>query len=167
MFAATDMSASLIFAEQGTAANSISRFLFNGGGNGLIFRPGKVRVKCGKPVDSAGHCGSNHCPSRSKLSIEWNEGADKGCVWPPETFGVELQRLTMSQAKWHQVSYNEIIVDAKSWKAHMPDAVDAIFGNRDAHAQFLKAYASHGVNERTHPFVTMDPGDWIRPLRMG
>lgn len=158
-----DMSASMIFAEQQRAAGSLRAVLFNGGYFGIIFRPGVTKIKCGKPQDSGGSCGDYHCPWRSHTNIDWNEGDDKFCNWTPETFGVELQRLTAWQAAYHRPAYNEIIIDAEHWRAHMPDVIEAIYGDRRVLEQFVRAYP--GVSEQTHPFLTLDAANWDEPFQ--
>ena len=80
---------------------------------------------------------------------------------------MELQRLTEWQAAFHRLSYNEIIVDAPHWRTHMPAVIDAIFGDRDAHAQFLQDYAGQGVTAETHPFLVLDPMSWDVPFAIG
>jgi hypothetical protein len=161
---AVGMSCSMIFAEQLTAGNTLTRALFNGGATGIILRPGVTKLNCGKPDDTGGECKDRVCPWRSKVEIPFNEGEDKFCNWPPKTFGVELQRLTEWQAASQRLMYNEIIVDSPHWRAHMPDIIEGIYGNRQAHEEFLRAYASHGVSTQTHPFLAFDPSNWKSPF---
>ena len=132
-----------------------------GAGSGVLFRPGATKLLCGKPVDSSGQCGGA-CAGR--LGSEWSEAADKMCTWPPKEFGGQLQRLTAFQTKWKNLFYNEIIVDAKAWRQNLPDCVEAIFGNRVHHQNFLDAY---GLTEETHPFLSLDLDDWGSPFRAG
>ena len=136
----------------------------NGGSAGLIFRPGITKLECGKPVDSVGTCQvwGGWC-KHSRIHLPWTEANDKMCAWRVADFGPQLQRLTAYQEKGGlSDQYNEIIVSSKWWLAHNPDMVEAIFGDRKAHAAFLSEF---GLTEATHPFVWLDRGDWTNPIR--
>ena len=140
----------------------------NGGTAGLIFRPIITRVSCGKPVDSVGTCKvwGGWCKA-SRIRAPWNEAQDKMCAWRPADFGPQLQRLTDYQAATHSLDdqYNEIVLPAKWWVDHLPDVVEAIFGDRAAHGRFLAAYAHAGVSARTHPYVYLNRNDWHNPIK--
>jgi hypothetical protein len=57
----------------------------------------------------------------------------------------------------------QIVLDSKYWKDHMPDSVEAIFGNRAAHAEFIKRY---GRTEADFPHLELDLWNWETPLRV-
>lgn len=166
-----EIAASLIFGEQRAAMGHHQIPLYpgkNGGTAGLIFRPGITKLLCGKAVDSVGTCHvyGGWCKA-SRLHMPWTEGQDKLCAWRTKDFGLSLQRLTQYQARYHHLDemYNEIIVSASWWKQHNPDAIEAIFGDRRAHARFLAAFAHRGVSAATHPYVELDRGNWVSPIR--
>jgi hypothetical protein len=119
-------------------------------------------VRCGKATDSSGKCGAQ-CASE-RLSAPWSEADDKMCGWAPAHFGAELQRLTAYQTTYHDLWYNEIIIDAAKWRAHLPECVEAVFGSRGHHEQFLAAF---GLTEETHPFLEIDLHDWDTPVKAG
>ena len=106
-----------------------SRVSFGGpNAAGLIFKPGVTRIRCGKADDSAGHCGG-WC---GRTHGEWEEARDKLCAWRPQDFGAQLQRLTEYQLKWGRAFYNEIIIDAPSWRSQLPRVIEGIFGSCEA-----------------------------------
>lgn len=74
-----------------------------------------------------------------------------------------------SARKVKRLFYNEIIVDAVHWRAHMPDAVEAVYGSRALHQKFLEYYQGEGVTATSHPFVGIDVADrfggaWTAPF---
>ena len=123
---------------------------------GLIFRPGATRIRCGKAVDSAGHCGG-WC---ERTHGEWIEAIDKLCAWHPKDFGSQLQRLTEAQLKWRSLFYNEIIIDAPWWRSHLPDVIEGIFGSRELHRAFVSEF---GLDE-TFPLLHLDTRNWETPF---
>lgn len=161
---ATDQSGSLVCGQNKVAGQRIPLFGGRAAQSGIIFKPGSTRVKCGKPSDSSGKCIAWCDRSRASLSVPWSEAIDKQCAWQPKDFGVQLKRLVKHQVTYSYLWYNEIIIDAVHWRAHMPDVVEAIFGNRDAHQAFL---AEFDLSERSHPFLELDSMDWTSPFREG
>jgi hypothetical protein len=189
---ATDMSASLIFAASVAASGSIqlcapyqfephsealrklrsnclckreltlysSRVSFGlPGAAGLIFRPGVTRIRCGKADDSAGHCG-RWC---GRTSGEWVEAYDKLCAWRPQDLGSQLQRLTEYQLKRGRYFYNEIIIDAPSWRSHLPRVIEGIYGSRELHRAFVVEY---GLDEDEFPLLQLDRHDRETPFSL-
>ena len=65
-----------------------------------------------------------------------------------------LERLTLYQARYHRLYYNEIIIDAKHWRKWVPYVVEAIVGDSGIHRAFLHAY---GLSATTHPHPTLTP----------
>lgn len=161
---ATDQSASLVCAQQKVEGQRIPLFGGAAAVSGIIFKPGRTKVKCGKPSDSSGKCLAWCDRSRSSASVPWSEAIDKQCAWKPQDFGVQLKRLVTHQVKYSYLWYNEIIVDAPHWRTHLPGAVEAIFGNRKAHRAFL---AEFHLSEQSHPFLELDSLDWTSPFREG
>ena len=166
------MSTSLIFASQRTAMPQIPLFGGqNGGTAGLILRPGITKVSCAKAVDSAGDCPAPDKPwrpwcSSARRTQPFSMGVDKLCAWHVKDIGPQLKRLTEFQAQHHSLlEYNEFVVDSAWWRSHMPDVVEAVFGDPSAHRAFVDAYRSQGVSEATHPYVRIDRGDWNAPIK--
>ena len=160
---ATQMSASLVFAAQHVPGKPLPLFKGpRGAATGLLFRPGATKILCGKPVDSSGQCGGS-C-GKDRLSSPWSESADKFCSWQPDEFGPNLKRLTEYQTTYKNSFYNEIIIDSKHWREHLPECVEAVFGNRVHHEAFLKAF---GLTEETHPFLALDVTNWEAPFGAG
>ena len=52
----------------------------------------------------------------------------------------------------------------QSWPKELQEAV---FGDRTVYKKFLAAYSDVGVNEHTHPFVSLNRQDWNHPIRAG
>jgi len=154
------MSASIVFAANKVAGKPIP--LCSTGLKGLVFRPRLTRIRCGKSVDSAGHCGGWCDPGRSDESVVWSESYDKLCAWHPKDVGVQLHRLSNSQTKTANLFYNEIIIDAVSWRAQLPGVIEAIYGDRALHSRFLHTY---GLDAAQLPFLTINRMDWENPFR--
>ena len=137
-----------------------SRVSFGGpNAAGLIFKPGVTRIRCGKADDSAGHCGG-WC---GRTHGEWEEAYDKLCAWRPQDFGAQLQRLTEYQLKWGRAFYNEIIIDAPSWRSHLPGVIEGIYGSRELHRAFVLQY---GLDEDKYPLLQLDRHDRERPFSL-
>ena len=62
----------------------------------------------------------------------------------------------------HELFYNEIVIDAPHWRQNLPEAVEAVFGDRDAHRNFLRTF---GLSAQTHPFLEIDLTNWDEPFR--
>ena len=78
---------------------------------------------------------------------------DKLCAWRPKNVGKELQRLNTygKSRKW--LEYNEFVVPSLWWSEHMPDVIEAIIGDAQVHAAFLRSYR---LTADTHPLVYID-----------
>ena len=159
---ATQMSSSLIFGEMRNTGKALRDAVFTGaqGTRGLIFRPSATKLLCGKASDSSGSC-LGYCRGRTRLSVPWNEAYDKFCTWRVKDFGVELHRLGDYQQRHRRLWYNEIIIDAAHWRNHLPNVIEAIYGDRDMHTAFLEHY---GVTPMTHPYVELDLNNWDAPF---
>ena len=110
---------------------------------------------------------SSHLRSTRRLTATrrpWNEAADKLCAWAPQDFGVSLRRITEHQIEYKRLWYNEIIIDAKHWRSHLPDQVEAIFNNPENHRRFLAAFPH--LTAETHPHVLLDATNWHSPFSM-
>ena len=88
----------------------------------------------------------------------------KLCAWAPQDFGVSLRRITEHQIEYKRLWYNEIIIDAKHWRSHLPDQVEAIFNNPENHRRFLAAFPH--LTPETHPHVLLDATNWHSPFSM-
>ena len=169
---ALEQSGSMVFAAQRVAGASLPLFA-GGAAGGIIFAPGAAtKVKCGKAKDSAGTCAvwspvgtSPWCPSvpgEIHDRADWNEPGDTcGYAWRPQDVGNYLQRLTAWQQHWQRVEYNEIVIDAPHWRAHLPDAIDAIIGNRRAYQALIDRYDIDPVRV---PLVSLDASNWETPF---
>ena len=158
---AKDMSASIVFSANKLPNKPIPLFGAAHGG-GLIFRPGLTRIRCGKAVDSAGHCGA-WCEI-TDVNVPWSEDPDKLCSWRPQNIGLQLQRLSTMQARYASLDYNEIIIDAVSWRDQLPGVIEAIYGDRALHHRFLREY---GLDATQLPFLTIDRMNWENPFSLG
>ena len=169
----TEMSASLIFADQRVPGNGMPIFTCQDGG--LIFRPQVTRLICGNGMDSGGTCHS-FCDAATDLGNVGgyqNPGDGCGMSWRPKDFGMYLKRVAAWQKLNSRTQYNEIIVEGDGpkshWTGNLPDTIEAFFqlkgnelGNiRGHHERFLKAY---GLSKDTHPLVVLDPGEWETPF---
>ena len=169
---ALEQSGSIVFAAQRVAGASLPLFA-GGAAGGIIFRPGAAtKVNCGKAKDSAGTCAvwspvgtSPWCPSVTGEipdRADWNDPGDTcGYAWRPQDVGNYLQRLTAWQQHWRRVEYNEIVIDAPHWRAHLPDAIDAIIGNRGAYQAFIDRY---DIDPTRVPLVSLDASNWETPF---
>jgi hypothetical protein len=169
---AVEQSGSFVFAAQHVAGQPLPLFA-GGGAGGIIFRPGaSTKVTCGKAKDSAGTCAVWHprgvdpwCPAVSgdvAGRTDWSEPGDMcGYAWRPSDIGHYLQRLTSYQQHWQRLSYNEIIIDAPWWRAHLHDTVEAVFGNRAVYDRFI---ATYGLSAERCPFVKLDLYNWEEPF---
>lgn len=165
-----EQSGSLIFAAQHVAGLPLP-LINSGGSGGIIFRPYITKVNCGKAKDSAGTCDLGAwCPAISDPmppEVSWGDPNDSTCgpqgsgPWRPQDFGAYLLRVTAWQERWQQLAYNEIIIDAVHWRAHLPDVVQAVFGRRDFYDQFI---AHYGLDEARVPFLTIDINGWEQPF---
>ena len=83
-----------------------------------------------------------------------------------QDFGTQLKRLTAYQELGGlNNEYNEVIANSAWWLAHLPDVVEAVFGDAGVHQAFIAAFRDRGVSEGTHPFVTIDRSDWHNPIK--
>ena len=154
------MSASIVFSASKQLNKPIPLF-GSGSGAGLVFRPGLTRIRCGKAVDSAGSCG-RWCPT-TDVNVPWSEAADKLCAWHPQNVGLQLQRLNTMHALYSRLDYNEMIIDAESWRDQLPGVIEAIYGDRGLHSRFLKEY---GIDATQLPFLTINTMDWENPFSL-
>ena len=129
---------------------------------GLVFRPGLTHIRCGKAFDSGGHCGK-WCEI-TDVNVPWSEGMDKLCSWRPQDVGLQLQRLSNMQTRYAHLNYNEVIIDAVSWRDQLPGVIEAIYGDRALHRRFLVEY---GLDATQLPFLTLDRMNWENPFSLG
>ena len=149
------------------------------GGAGIIFRPGKTPILCGKAEDSGGHCNFEWCPKPSPLegSIPAGYNGDGNlnvrghsiCMWKPADFGTFLERQSAWQRKTHQLDYNEFIMQGDLWKANLPWIIDAFVirkgfdpeATRKQHRRFLEEYSLTAADV---PLLRLDITDWENPF---
>ena len=128
------------------------------GGGGLIFRPqlnsvlcsyatdgGSMQVTCGDTdsdpaLDDARNCipgchgGSAAKPwcDRSESNLGLKAGS---CAFRP----ADLDDMMWTHKSTHR-GYNEVIIDARVYRAHLPLSLEAVLGDREVHAAFLRRY---------------------------
>ena len=71
---------------------------------------------------------------------------------------------TEHQIEYKRLWYNEIIIDAKHRRSHLPDQVEAIFNNPENHRRFLAAFPH--LTPESHPHVLLDATNWHSPFSM-
>ena len=157
---AKEMSASIVFSALNKSDTAIPLFGKEDTG-GLIFRPGLTRIRCGKAVDSAGRCGA-WC-TITDVNVQWDEGLDKLCSWRPQNIGLQLERRSIREARYGSLGYNEIIVDAVSWRDQLPGVIEAIYGDRALHRRFLVEY---GLDAKRLPYLALDRNNWENPFSL-
>lgn len=187
--AASEMSASLVFADQRPkCCSEIPIPVFQGNGasglQGIVFRPGvTTQVLCGAISDRSGaRCATfgycdpvidseeNHAPAPPFSANSWPDGCGNGRAWRPHDAGEYLRRGTRwekeVQAPWSgRVDYNEFLVNAAHWTAHLPDAIEAFFGNGQyAQEQHLAYLREFGLAAAQVPLLTFDDRNWQQPF---
>ena len=55
-----------------------------------------------------------------------------------------------------------MIVDAAHWRQHLPQVVEAVWGDAAVHQAFLRAY---DLTEKQVPLVAADFEDWHKPFK--
>lgn len=176
-------SGSLIYLGQRASNEKIPHF--NGEGSGLIMRPRSTRVFCGFGGDAGG---KGACSPQSETCIPgcqqqgqplWcspeevhlsgnQEGTCYDRPWRP---GPDLG--TLFQRAANNGHYNEIILDALFWDAHVPDAIEGIYYTagissaavqeaRRTHAAFVGRFH---LDAAETPLLVLDRSDWQAPFR--
>ena len=86
------------------------------------------------------------------------------CPFPPE----RLQDMMRTQRAINPAGYNEVIVDTATYRAHLPNSLEAFFaqeggevGARRAHAHFLHAY---NLSASAVPLLRLDLADLEQPF---
>lgn len=177
-------SGSLIYHGQNISNRQIPHF--NGEGSGLIMRPSANRIFCGFGGDAGGKgacipAEHNDCVPgcQQQGQPEWCdpvevklEGGQAGTCYdrpwqPGRTLGILFKRAAGN------AHYNEIIIDAVHWDAHLPLAVEGIYYTKaSSTAQIREAQATHagflrqyGLSEEDNPLLVVDRDDWDAPFR--
>ena len=172
------LSSSLIFADQRPPSHPhLTIPIFRGAGtkplpDGVILRPGaSTKIACGSGWDSGGGACRRMCPpiAPHKHYNPEREGRES-CSWPPEYFGPYIERTNRwqkeVQARGGRIEYNEIVVDGRYWNRHLPDTIEAFYGDigsrgDSAHKQFLEEY---GMSSAQVPLLKFDPSNWETPF---
>ena len=96
---------------------------------------------------------------------DWCETMGRGspgtCAWHPTTFG-EMLRLDRADGR-----YNEIVLDAATWNAHLPESIEAFLVgdtlSSSTYAEFRRAYPqSRAPLLRYVPSAARDPFQLVR-----
>ena len=101
-------------------------------------------------------------PAKSKY-----KGAEAGSLLRDDVSSVvssAKHSVFSSQIEYKRLWYNEIIIDAKHWRSHLPDQVEAIFNNPENHRRFLAAFPH--LTAESHPHVLLDATNWHSPFSM-
>ena len=156
-----------------------------GGGGGFVLRASELTVNCAYYADGGSQgkvCarGDDNCiPGCGRWCDPGRGVFNWGCAWKPE----HLKQMIVQQMQVHpDGGYNEIIIDASSWVAHLPRTIAAVFvcvdengmadpekvqHSREVHRRFLEDYKLSSVDfplllfdeKKTEPFRMM-PDDY-------
>ena len=181
-----DISGSIIFAAQKIGGNPLALF---GGVGGYVMRPHDLwapqragaAVRCGNGGDAGGSChffceepdASKWVDANGDVARDWpGDGNNNGCSWRPADFRVYLARVTAYQQATARLYYNEITIDATSWRRDPEGAIEAIFiikgaerkkanDIRDLHQRYK---ARFGLGD-DFPLLELDLAKWGAPFR--
>ena len=154
--------------------------------NGLIVRPAAARVLCSYASD--GHTFDVVCGNESRGTCTPGcpvgrdaKGVDRTwwphCRWPCGYAPSNLDAMLYNQRHNPQpgYGYNEIIVDAARWEAHLPFTVEAMFTHvnapawgRSALRDLRMAFVQHFQLDRrlAPPLLVFDPRQGDTPFRV-
>ena len=153
------MSASLVFKEKGT--NSF-------GGGGVILNPNHNRVLCFYGGDGGTRGKLCHPPGVTETCIpgcherptdKWCDASRAttswcdGLPWHPEEMSVAVRLDSVKDG------YNEIVLDAEYWNAHLPHSIDALLttpNNPTAEAMHRKFLFTYRLTAEDVPLVVFN-----------
>ena len=138
-------------------------------------------VRCGNGGDAGGSChffceepdASKWVDANGDVARDWpGDGNNNGCSWRPADFRVYLARVTAYQQATARLYYNEITIDATSWRRDPEGAIEAIFiikgaerkkanDIRDLHQRYK---ARFGLGD-DFPLLELDLAKWGAPFR--
>ena len=142
---------------------------------------GGRRRACGNGGDGGGSChffceepdASKWVDANGDVARDWpGDGNNNGCSWRPADFRVYLARVTAYQQATARLYYNEITIDATSWRRDPEGAIEAIFiikgaerkkanDIRDLHQRYK---ARFGLGD-DFPLLELDLAKWGAPFR--
>jgi hypothetical protein len=168
-FLSDRMSASIIFAGKGT-----STF----GGGGVILNPNATRIFCFYGGDGGTRGKTCQPPGESATCIpgcaqtpadRWCDAAHASSSWCD---GLPWRREDLGRALMLDAAagtYNEVVLDAFFWNAHLPDSIEALIagGAEDREAERLheRFLASYGRTADQVPLVFFDKSKANCPFR--
>ena len=140
-------------------------------------RPALLSPRC----DAGGSChffceepdASKWVDANGDVARDWpGDGNNNGCSWRPADFRVYLARVTAYQQATARLYYNEITIDATSWRRDPEGAIEAIFiikgaerkkanDIRDLHQRYK---ARFGLGD-DFPLLELDLAKWGAPFR--
>jgi len=89
---------------------------------------GSVRMVCEPPGVSTtcipGCMGDGAVSEAAWCSLS---GSGTPCPWRPEQLSLMAMQLEDATARGVDVSYNEVVVDAGNWVAHLPHSIEAVY----------------------------------------
>ena len=126
--------------------------------SGVILAPSVARIKCAYSADGGTQGKPGGC-SESRCSVT---STDPTCSWPPE----QLAECLQIQTRDRPGAYNEIIMSADFWDAHLPEIIEAILlGDSDSEM----AYGAHSAYNAEHPdapipLVRYNGNNYLQPF---
>lgn len=131
----------------------------------MLLKPGVARVLCANGHDTGGACPAldAHQPVPQGLYAGSDYPGDGcgGCAWAPHTIHAYLRRVTNWQKRTKRPFYNDVVVDARDWRAALPESIEAVFGpaGREINSALV---ALHG--ESAAAIEVGLSNDWDRPF---
>ena len=81
----------------------------------------------------------------------------------PPGLGLATAAADRVSAQAGTVFYNEIIIDAPSWRSHLPRVIEGIYGSRELHRAFVVEY---GLDEDEFPLLQLNRHDRETPFSL-
>ena len=146
--------------------------VYSNGPGGFLVRPQAVSIFCSCYADCGSQgksCGTRYgdanCRPGCMRPCDPSSGIRNwGCSW----YGGDQLELMMNQQMVVRAGggYNEVVLDPRSWVAHLPQTIHAMFvlpvskdsdirNVREVHAKFLSAYGM--TSDAGPPIVMYDP----------
>ena len=128
------MSASLIFGAQSRGGEWAAPHAFLFGTcatrGGLILRPGPTtKILCACAADAGATCEKVQTSLPTVAPTDFPGDGCSRCKWAPALSPTVLHRVTKWQHNTRRAFYNEYVMSASHWRAHVPDLIEATFGS--------------------------------------
>lgn len=127
-----------------------------------MLRPDYTRVVCGCARDCGARCiGAYGDPGSEPNYCDPAHPPPPGanCVWRPgPSLGLMFETIPKGS------SYNELVIDGTYWSAHVPEAIEAVFGpDAGAHAALMRDFPYLNIHDV--PKLGLSVDDWQNPFR--